>query len=83
MVALMSTVNSRVSGLKRLSRVVLGWCTFVPSLLLETIAEHFLSPRWSQYVESHVQTSIKPVRVIARLLLIARRHAGKAYMTRS
>ena len=33
----MSTLNSRVSGLKRLSRVVLDWCT--QRSRLETLAE--------------------------------------------
>ena len=47
------------------------------------LSEHHESPRWSQCVESHVQTSIESVRVIGRLLLIARRHAGEAYRTRS
>ena len=47
------------------------------------LSEHHESPRWSQCVESHVQTSMYSVRVIGRLLLIARRHAGEAYRTRS
>ena len=47
------------------------------------LSEHHESPRWSQCVESHVQMSIESVRVIGRLLLIARRHAGEAYRTRS
>ena len=47
------------------------------------LSEHHESPRWSQYVESHVQTSIESVRVIDRLLLTARRHAGEAYRARS
>ena len=41
------------------------------------------SPRWSHSVGTHVQTSIESVRVIDRLLLMARRHAGEAYRTRS
>ena len=45
--------------------------------------EHMLSPRWSHYVGTHVQTSIESVRLIDRLLQIARRHAGEAYRTRS
>ena len=45
--------------------------------------EHMLSPRWSHCVGTHVQTSIESVRLIDRLLQIARRHAGEAYRTRS
>ena len=47
------------------------------------LSEHHESPRWSQCIGTHVQTSIESVRVIDRLLLIARRHAGEAYRTRS
>ena len=46
------------------------------------LSEHHESPRWSQCVESHVQMSIESVRVIGRLLLIARRHAGEVCRTR-
>ena len=47
------------------------------------LSEHHESSRWSQCVESHVQTSIESVGVIGRLLLIARSHAVEAYRTRS
>ena len=47
------------------------------------LSEHHESSRWSQCVGTHVQMSIESVRAIVRLLLIARRHAGEAYRTRS